>query len=112
MPFFNPRTVQVVVVVVHEAPPGDAVTLYVTPSVVVIAGHDKVIDLLAIDVAIDVGASGAPSGVAVAVTAEAAPSELVPTTDTEYNTPFVKPEIVHVVEVVEHDAPPGVAVAT
>ena len=79
----KPANAHVVSDVVHEAPPGVTVTLYVTPKVPVTAGHDTVIDLLDITVETLEGTGGGPSGLPEAVTAAADPNELVPTTLTE-----------------------------
>jgi hypothetical protein len=83
-PLVSPIMVHVVVDVVQVAPPGEAVTVYVMPRVVVTAGHDKVMDLLAVVVETVEGEAGGPSGMPVVVTAAAVPSEFDPTTDTEY----------------------------
>ena len=97
----------------HVAPPGVVVTLYVTPNVPVTAGQDNVIVLLAMVVAMLVGTGGGPSGLPEAMTAAAEPNELVPTTLTEYVTPLVRPSMVHVLAFTTVQvAPPGVAVAT
>jgi hypothetical protein len=110
-PFANPSTTHEVCAVRQTTVPLPEVTTYVIFDVDATALHDNEIDLFKESEVADAGASGGPTGVPVTVTAVLVPKALAPTTDTEYSVPFVRPVIVHVVVVVEHVNPPGVAVA-
>jgi hypothetical protein len=117
-PFTNPFTTQEVSAVRQTTVPLPEVTTYVIFAVDSTAPHDNEIDLFRdIDVAdagassISTGVTGGSTGVPVTVTGALVPKALAPITDTEYSVPFVRPLIVHVVVVVEHVSPPGVAVA-
>jgi hypothetical protein len=101
-------------VVVHVRLPGVEVTTYVTPTDDVIAGQVTVTDLLPTTDIDDAGTSGAPSASPVAAVAVPVPFVLVPTTDTVYCVPLIRPAIVHDVMTVSvdvHVPAPGVAVA-
>jgi hypothetical protein len=117
-PFTNPSTTHEVCAVRHTTVPSPEVTTYVIFAVDTTAPHDNEIDLFReIEVAdagassISTGVTGGSTGVPVTVTGALVPKALAPITDTEYSVPFVRPLIVHVVVVVEHVSPPGVAVA-
>jgi hypothetical protein len=107
-------TTQEVSVVVHVKLPGVEVTTYVTLTDDVTAGHAIVTELLPVNDIDDAGPSGAPSATPVVVVAVPIPFEFLPTTDTVYSVPFIRPVMVHFVVTIAvevHVAPPGVAVA-
>jgi hypothetical protein len=115
VPGTRPVTVQDVPVVVQDAPPGEAVTLYEVicePPLAVGAVQLTVTAPIPADAITFVGAPGAPVG-ATGVTAllgadgELLPCTFVATTVNVYAVPLLRPVSVHDVVAVVHVTPPG-----
>jgi hypothetical protein len=78
VPFFNFVIVHDVFFVVHERPPGDAVTTYVTFTVFLTAGHENFIAKLDVVVLMLAGNSGRPSGRTIVDPTTLSPIEFLP----------------------------------
>ena len=112
----SPLTVQLVVTVGHEKPPGLEVTVYpemAAPPVETGAVQDTTDWALPLEDAVTpVGAPGTVAGMAGAEAADAGPvpAELVAVTVNVYDEPLVRPGTVQLVAAFEQVKPPGAEV--